>query len=209
MERVTQTPRGEEAGRRDLTVLLQAWKGGDQGALAKLTPLVYAELRRRARHYMAGEKPGHQMQTTDLVHEAYLRLVDVGHFDWQNRAHFFAVSAGIMRRILVDAARSRHAGKRSASAEVPLDRVVVFAPETGADLIALDQALDALGAVDRRKSQVVELRFFGGLTADETAEVLGVSSETVARDWRLARMWLVRELTSVGGPESKPARSDS
>jgi len=197
-----------EAGNGDLTGLLQAWRSGDASALEKLTPLVYAELRRLARHYMAGEKPGHQLQTTDLVHEAYLRLVDVRHFDWQNRAHFFAVSAGIMRRILVDSARSRHALKRNASAEVSLDNVALVAPEPGPDLVALDQALDALAAVDQRKSKVVELRFFGGLTAEESAEVLAVSLETVVRDWRLAKMWLVREMRSSLTPEPKPARSD-
>jgi len=186
----------------DLTGLLQAWRGGDRSALEQLTPIVYAELRRLARHYMAGEKSGRALQATELVHEAYLRLVNVGHFDWQNRAHFFGVSAGIMRRILVDAARARHARKRSGPEEISLDEVAVVAPEPGPDLVALDEALDALAMVDRRKSQVVEMRFFGGLTAEETAGVLGVSAETVTRDWLLAKMWLVRELKG----ESQPAR---
>jgi RNA polymerase sigma-70 factor, ECF subfamily len=196
MEKSAHIPEGGAARDRDVTGLLQAWRGGDRGALEELTPIVYAELRRLARHYMAGERAEQQFQATELVHEAYLRLVDVGHLNWQNRAHFFGVSAGIMRHILVDAARSRNARKRSRSAEVPLDDLALFAPERGADLIALDEALNGLAEVDRRKSQVVELRFFGGLTAEETAGVLGVSVETIVRDWRLAKMWLVRELTS-------------
>jgi RNA polymerase sigma-70 factor, ECF subfamily len=191
-------------GDQELTVLLKAWRAGDQGALERLTPLVYAELRRLARRYMAGERAGHQLQATDLVHEAYLRLVDTRHLDWRSRAHFFAVSAGIMRRILVDSDRFRHAAKRNEAVQVPLDDAAILAPEPGPDLVALDQALDALTAIDGRKGRVVELRFFGGLTAEEIAEALGVSTETVVRDWKLAKLWLVRELSSGRAPESRP-----
>ena len=203
MARPDPNPDGAETNPREVTGLLLAWKGGDRDALAQLTPLVYAELRRLARRYMVGERAGHPLQATELVHEAYLRLMDVGHLNWQNRAHFFGVSASIMRRILVDAARARHARKRSTSSELRLDEVAVVAPEPSPDLLALDEALDALAQVDRRKSQVVEMRFFSGLTAEETAGVLGVSPETVVRDWRLAKLWLIRELKSEAKPERK------
>lgn len=182
------------ASPQDITDLLQAWSEGKQDALQRLTPLVYGELHRLARHYMAAERTGHTLQSTALVNEAYLRLVDSSRVRWQNRAHFFAVSAQLMRRILVDFARSRHYAKRGGKAPMlSLDEVAVVREEC-AELAALDDALNALAAVDLRKSQVVELRFFGGLSVEETAEVLKVSAETVMRDWKLAKVWLRREL---------------
>ena len=179
----------------DVTSLLVAWSDGDEAALASLVPRVYAELHRLAHHYMRAERPGRTLQTTALVNEAYLRLVDTSRVRWESRAHFLAVAAQAMRRILVDAARARGAKKRGgAVSHVPLDEAVVTAPVRGAELVALDAALTALAKVDRRKGQVVELRYFGGLTAEETAEVLHVSPETVQRDWRVAKLWLLREL---------------
>jgi len=179
----------------DVTHLLQAWSEGDQGALDQLMPLVYNELHRLAERYMAGERPGHTLQTTALVNEAYLRLVDVKQVSWQNRAHFFAVSAQFMRRILVEFARSRHALKRGAEAPpVSLDEAGEVSLERAADLVALDDALKALAAMDPRRSRVVELRYFGGLSVEETAEVLKVSANTVMHDWKLAKAWLLREL---------------
>jgi RNA polymerase sigma-70 factor, ECF subfamily len=178
-----------------ITQLLQSWSHGDEAAIDKLMPLVYDELRRMARRYMSNEKPGHTLQTTALVNEAYLRLVDASGANWQNRTHFFAVSAQVMRRILVDWARSRHAAKRGN--DVPaleLDEALAVPIKTGTDIVAVDDALKALTLFDSRKSQIVELRFFGGLTVKETAEVLKVSEETVHRDWRLAKSWLRREL---------------
>ena len=180
---------------QEITQLLLAWNAGDEDALAQLMPLVQNELHRLAHRYMAGERPGHQLQTTALVNEAYLRLVDSSRVRWQGRAHFFAVSAQLMRRILVDAARARAKLKRGGDViQVSLDEAAVIPTEPGADLIALDEALTTLAAFDERKSQVVELRFFGGLTVEETAEVLRVSSATVMRDWELAKVWLLREL---------------
>jgi RNA polymerase sigma factor (TIGR02999 family) len=180
----------------EVTELLQAWSGGEQGALEKLVPLVYQELHRLAERYMAQERPGHTLQTTALVNEAYLRLVDAPRVGWQSRAHFFAVSAQVMRRILVDWARSRQAMKRGGEvAPLELEEALVVAEAPGPDLVALDDALQALAAVDPRKSQVVELRFFGGLSVEETAEVLKVSSDTVTREWKLAKICLRRELT--------------
>jgi RNA polymerase sigma factor (TIGR02999 family) len=182
------------ASPQEITELLLAWSQGQQDALERLTPLVYGELRRLAHHYMAGERTGHTLQSTALVNEAYLRLVDSSRVKWQNRAHFFAVSATLMRRILVDFARSRQYAKRGGNARVvPLDDLGSVA-EDCAELPALDDALSALAALDPRKGQVVELRFFGGLSVEETAEVLNVSVETVMRDWRLAKVWLRREL---------------
>ena len=182
------------ASPQDITELLLAWSEGKQDALQRLTPLVYGELHRLAHHYMAGERTGHTLQSTALVNEAYLRLVDSSRVRWQSRAHFFAVSAQLMRRILVDFARSRQYAKRGGKpVMLPLDEVAVVGEEC-AELAALDDALNALAAVDLRKSQVVELRFFGGLSVEETAEVLKVSAETVMRDWRLAKVWLRREL---------------
>ena len=178
-----------------VTQLLQAWSEGNQGALEQLMPLIYDELHRLARHYMAQERPGHSLQTTALVNEAYLRLVDSAQPSWQNRAQFFAVCAQVMRRILVDWARSRQAIKRGGEMRpLELEEALVVAAARGAHLVALDDALKALAAVDPRKTQVVELRFFGGLSVEETAEVLKVSVDTVMRDWRLAKSWLRREL---------------
>ena len=180
---------------RSVTALLTAWSGGDESALRELIPLVHAELRNLARRLMRGERGGHTLQTTALVNEAYVRLVDVTRVRWQDRAHFFAMSARLMRRILVDHARSRAYSKRGGRARhIALDEALVGA-EKGADLVTLDDALAALAVLDERKSQVVELRFFGGLTVDETAEALHISPETVARDWRFAKTWLMRELS--------------
>ena len=181
----------------EITQLLQAWGNGDQWALEKLTPLVYEELHKAAQRYMAREGTGHTLQTTALVNEVYLRLVDVREVTWQNRAHFFAVCAKLMRRILTDFARSRRYLKRGGDAQhVSLDEALVVSEEPRADVLALDDALNGLAAFDERKGKVVELRFFGGLTVEETAEVLNVSPDTVLRDWRLAKDWLVRELSA-------------
>jgi RNA polymerase sigma-70 factor (ECF subfamily) len=190
-----------EASSHEVTSLLRAWSAGDASALEQLTPLVYSQLRRLARRHMAGEKNRHALQTNDLVQEAYIRLLDAREIGWQDRAHFFAVSARLMRRILVDFARSRHRLKRRGSAEVQVDAFLLDeAPSVSSDpspaLVALDDALKSLTAMDERKGQIVELRFFGGLTAKETAVVLNVSEETVLRDWKLAKVWLSRELTA-------------
>ena len=180
----------------EVTRLLKAWSGGDEGALEKLTPLVYRQLHGIAQRYMAGERSGHTLQTTALVNEAYLRLVDCEKVNWQDRAHFFAVSAQLMRRILIDFARSRGYLKRGgAVAHISLDEVPPVCNEPDVNLVALDDALKALSAIDERKSRVVELKFFGGLNVEEAAEVLGISSDTVIRDWRLAKIWLLRELS--------------
>ncbi len=181
----------------DVTLLLKAWSTGDEEALAKLTPLVYRQLRDIARRYMAGERDGHILQTTALVHEAYVRLVDCGRVNWQDRAHFFAVSAQLMRRILIDFARSRDYLKRGGAVpHISLEEASSVCDEPDVNLLALDDALKALAAIDERKSKVVELKFFGGLNVEETAEVLRVSSDTVMRDWKLAKIWLLRELSS-------------
>jgi len=180
----------------EITQLLRAWSGGDQGALERLAPLVYAELHRTAHRYMVRESPDHTLQTSALVNEVYLRLVDAQEVNWQDRAHFFGVCARLMRRVLTDFARSRGYLKRGGgSPHIALDEALVVSPEPRADLVALDEALNALAAIDPRKSQVVELRFFGELSSEETAEVLKVSPETVKRDWRLARVWLLREMS--------------
>jgi RNA polymerase sigma factor (TIGR02999 family) len=182
-----------------VTELLRAWGDGDEAALERLTPLVEAELRRLARSYMRRERHGHTLQTTALVNEAFLRLTEARRVRWQDRAHFLAISARLMRRVLVDHARSRGYQKRGGGAErVSLDEEVVASPGTDVDVVALDRALDALAAVDERKSRVIELRFFGGLSVEESAEVLGVSTDTVKRDWRLAKLWLLRELEGDG-----------
>jgi RNA polymerase sigma-70 factor, ECF subfamily len=182
----------------EVTQLLKAWTTGDEQALEKLTPLVYEQLYRVARHFMAGERPGHVLQTTALVNEVYLKLVDCGQMNWQDRAHFFAVSAQLMRRILIDFARSRGYQKRGGGVSpISLDDAPSVCFEPDANLVALDDALQALAAFDERKSKVVELRFFGGLSIEEAAEVLKVSPETVVRDWRLAKIWLLRELSEV------------
>jgi RNA polymerase sigma factor (TIGR02999 family) len=179
----------------DVTQLLRAWSEGDQQALEKLTPLVYAELHRRAHWQMANERSGQTLQTTALVNEIYLQLVDLRGVTWRDRAHFFALSSRLIRRVLIDAARAKAAQKRGGRAShVELDENLLVSQEPPADVIALDDALTALAAIDERKSQVVELRFFGGLGIEETAEVLKVSPETVKRDWKLAKAWLRREL---------------
>lgn len=178
-----------------VTQLLQAWSEGEAGAFDRLVPLVYEELHRLAQAYMAHERPGHILQPTALVNEAYLRLVDTTQSNWRNRTHFFAACSNLMRRILVDWARSRQALKRGGEAQpLQLEEALVVS-EPGADLVALDDAVTALAALDRRKAQVVEMRFFGGLSVEETAEVLKTSPETVMRDWKFAKSWLRRELS--------------
>jgi RNA polymerase sigma factor (TIGR02999 family) len=192
-----------QASPENVTGLLLAWSDGDQAALEKLIPLVYAELHRLAKRYMRRENAGHTLQTSALVNEAYLRLIEAHRVRWQNRSHFFAVSAQLMRRILVDFARARQSLKRGGSAcQVSLDESLVVSPERGADLLALDEALERLGTLNARQSQVVELRYFGGLNEEEVAEVLKVSSRTVRHDWSLARAWLYRELSLGGGGDS-------
>jgi RNA polymerase sigma-70 factor, ECF subfamily len=191
----------------DVSTLLRAWSQGDQEALKKLTPIVYNELHRLARRYMKQERQGHSLQTTALVNEAYTRLVDYKRMQWQDRAHFFAVSAQVMRRILVDYAR-RHNWKRGAGVQhVSLDQAAAIGADesTGSplDFAALDDALNTLARIDPRKVQVVEMRFFGGLSVEETAEVLKISTVTVKRDWRAAKTWLYRELTGATSDESR------
>jgi RNA polymerase sigma factor (TIGR02999 family) len=182
----------------ELTRLLLAWSAGDEKALDDLLPVVYRELYTMARRYMAAERPDHTLQASALVNEAYLRLVDVRQMQWQNRAHFFGVCAQLMRRILVDFGRRRHYQKRGGGVRpVNLSEDLVIVSQT-ANLVALDDALNALAAVDPRKVRVVELRFFSGLTVEETAEVLNVSIDTVVREWRLAKVWLHRELEKAG-----------
>jgi RNA polymerase sigma factor (TIGR02999 family) len=179
----------------EVSGLLRAWSEGDRAALDRLTPIVYDELRRLASRYMRGERTGHSLQTTALVNEAYMRLVDYKSMQWQNRAHFFAVSAQLMRRILVEHAR-RHNLKRGGGVQhVSFEDTAEVSGDRAADLGALDDALDALARIDPRKVQVVEMRFFGGLSVEETAEVLKVSPVTVMRDWSTAKAWLYRELT--------------
>ena len=180
----------------EATDLLLAWSSGDESAFDKLVPLVHAELRRLAQRYMRHERPDHTLQATALVNEAYVRLVDVRRMQWQNRAHFLAVAAQTMRRILVEFARQRHRQKRGGDAvRVTIEDAMEIAHEQDADLVALNDALSALAVLDPRMSQVVELRFFGGLTVQETSEVLNVSPETVNRDWKTAKAWLLRELS--------------
>jgi RNA polymerase sigma factor (TIGR02999 family) len=180
---------------QDVSRLLIAWSNGDEEAHEQLMPLVYEELRRLAHRHLGRERAGHTLQTTALVHEAYLRLVDQKEVRWQNRTHFFAVAAQMMRRILVDYARSRRFAKRGGGAQqVSLDEAMVVSNERAADVVALDEALNALAEFDERKSRMVELRFFGGLSIEETAEVLKVSPGTVMRDWTLTKAWLQREL---------------
>jgi RNA polymerase sigma factor (TIGR02999 family) len=182
----------------EVTQLLKSWSEGNQEALDELVPLVHAELHRLARHYMRNERPGHTLQTTELVNEAYVRLIDWKNVRWQNRAHFFGVAAQIMRRILVDFARSRASAKKGGGKQcVSLSEAMTISPERGEDLIALDDALQSLAELDSRKSRIVELRFFGGLSVEETAEVLKISARTVMRDWGLAQAWLYRELSGV------------
>jgi len=180
---------------RDITQLLRAWGTGDEHALEELTPLVYDELRKAAKRQMAKERDGHTLQTTALINEVYLRLVNLDDVSWQDRAHFFAICARLMRRILTDYARSRSYLKRGGDARrVTLDEALMVSADPSLDLVALEGALTKLGEVDSRKSSVVELRFFGGLTLKETAAVLKVSADTVTRDWNLAKAWLMREM---------------
>ncbi len=180
----------------EVTQLLLEWRRGDAAALGKLIPLVYEELRRLAKRYMAGERPGHTLQTTALINEAYLRLIDHKEMHWQNRSHFFAVAAQAMRRILVDHARSRDAAKRGGGGhKVSLEEAAVVAEERAAELVALDDALRELAAIDSRKHQIVELRYFGGLSVEETSELLGVSPVTVMREWSTAKAWLARAIS--------------
>jgi RNA polymerase sigma factor (TIGR02999 family) len=188
----------------DISKLLRAWGDGDQSALERLTPIVYAELRRLAHRYMKRERAGHSLQTTALVNEAYLRLIDYNRMTWQDRVHFFAVSAQLMRRILVDYAR-RHNLKRGAGAQrVSFEEAAVVAGETSADLVALDDAMTELSRFDPRKVQVVEMRFFGGLSIEETAEALKISPITVRRDWTAAKIWLYSAMTGRTGDGLEP-----
>jgi RNA polymerase sigma-70 factor (ECF subfamily) len=180
----------------NVTELLTAWSGGNEAALDKLVPLVYQELHRTAHRYMVRERSGHTLQTTALINEVYTRLVDLQGMSWQNRNHFFGICANLMRRVLTDFARSRRFHKRGGNAiHVAFDEAMFGGLERAAGIVALDDALTALAAIDGRKSRVVELRFFGGLSVEETAQVLNVSPETVMRDWRLAKVWLFRELS--------------
>jgi len=181
----------------DITALLHAWSNGETAARARLVEAVYDELRRLAQRHLRNERPDHSLSPTALVHEAYLKLVDQRRVQWNNRSHFFAIVAHLMRRILVDHARARAAAKRDWSITVTLDEAEAFAPPVDLDLVALDTALDKLGRVDPRQSQLVELRFFAGLTVDEIAAVLGVAPITVKRDWAHAKAWLFRELQHV------------
>jgi len=192
-------------GSAEITQLLKAWGQGDHTALERLAPKVYEQLRRMARHHMRRERAGHTLQTTALVNEVYLRLVDADDVGWQDRAHFFAVSAQMMRRILVDAARARASVKRGGRAErvehptdVDFDQIPDLSSQRDRELIAVDDALEALARLDPRKTRVIELRFFGGLSVEETAAVLRISPQSVMRDWKLAKAWLARELGNVG-----------
>jgi RNA polymerase sigma factor (TIGR02999 family) len=187
-------------GTQDVTGLLHAWRSGDGAALDRLMPVVYTELHRIAHFHMRGERQGHSLQTTALVNEAYLRLVDSDRVRWRDRVHFFAMSAQLMRRVLVDAARSRDSLKRGGDiVHVDVDRTPIAAATPDVDVIALDELLTKLEALDGRKSRVVELRYFGGLSVEETAEALDVSPQTVMRDWSTAKLWLLRELTRGAG----------
>jgi RNA polymerase sigma factor (TIGR02999 family) len=188
---------------RDVTSLLQAWSKGDEAALQTLIPLVYEQLHAAARRYMAGERPGHTLQATALIHETYLRLVNVRRIKWQDRAHFLAMCAQLMRRILIDNARSRNYQKREGAAQrVSFEEGLAVTAQPDVNLLALDDALQRLTQRDERKGRIVELRFFGGLGVKETAEVMKVSPETVMRDWKLAKVWLLREVRKGGGREN-------
>jgi RNA polymerase sigma factor (TIGR02999 family) len=191
-------PIDQDAG--DISTLLRAWSDGDRSALDRLTPIVYRKLHGLARRYMKRERPGHSLQTTALVNEAYMRLVDYKHMQWQNRAHFFAVSAQLMRRILVEHARRHNLKRGGAAPHVSLEEAAVVGGGRAADLLTLDDAMNTLSRIDPRKVQVVEMRFFGGLSVEEAAEVLKVSPVTVMRDWSTAKAWLYRELTG-GAPD--------
>jgi len=192
------TPPAAAAPPHNVTLILQEWSAGDSDAPARLMPLVYTELRRLARDYLRRERSDHTLQPTALVHEAYLRLVDQTRLTWQNRAHFYGVAAQLMRRILVDHARTHGAQKRGGpTPKLSLDEARFSPEDRPADLLALDEALKALAETDERKARVVELRFFGGLNMEETAEVLQVSEKTVRRDWQMAKLWLHRELAET------------
>jgi RNA polymerase sigma factor (TIGR02999 family) len=201
---MTTGARSSEPSSHGVTALLIAWRDGDESALARLIPIVHDELHRIARACMAGERAGHTLQATALVNEAYVRLIETQGVNWQNRAHFLAMAARLMRRILVDFARSKQYLKRGGDAvNVSLAPDVALSSEPGRDLVALDDALEALAKVDERKSRVIEMRFFGGLSVQETAEALHVSPETVMRDWKLAKAWLLRQLR---GTDANPPR---
>jgi RNA polymerase sigma factor (TIGR02999 family) len=198
----------DEPRSEDVTQLLVSWTEGNRQALDDLVPIVHAELRRLARRYMHAERLGHTLQTSALVNEAYMRLVDANRVQWQNRAHFFGISARLMRQILIDYARARRGDKRGGDLRpVPLDESMARGPQLDNDLVAVHEALLRLSEMDERKAQVVEMRFFGGLTEAETAEVLNVSPETVRRDWRLAKAWLRRELSTGTGLREKTLES--
>jgi RNA polymerase sigma-70 factor (ECF subfamily) len=204
---MAKAPQPDSPSGTDVSVLLRAWSGGDQTALERLTPIVYRQLHRLAGRYMRRERPGHSLQTTALVNEAYMRLVGYTRMRWQDRAHFFAVAAQVMRRILVEHAR-RHNLKRGGDVpHVALDEAALVGADADVDLVALDDAMTALARVDPRKMPVVEMRFFGGLSVEETAEVLGISPVTVKRDWRVAKAWLYRELAdgTTDGPRTLEA----
>lgn len=186
----------------EVTELLQAWSGGDREALERLTPIVQAELHRIAKRYISKERPGHTLQTTALVNEAYVRLIDWKNVRWENRAHFFGVSAQLMRRILVDFARRRPHMKNMEIRHVAMDEAFVVPAQRDADLVALDEALTALAEIDERKARIVELRFFGGLSFEEAAEVMNLSKITIVRDWNKAKVWLFHELSVKAGDES-------
>ena len=180
----------------EVTQLLLDWSSGDKAALDKLMPLVYEELRRLAHHYMGRERPGHTLQTTAIVNEAYLQLIDQRNVQWQNRAHFFGIAAHLMRRVLAGYARSRRYDKRGGGAQqVSLEEAMVVSQERVAEMVALDDALNALAEIDDRKRKIVEMRFFGGMSIEDTSEVLGVSPGTVMRDWTLAKAWLRRGIS--------------
>jgi RNA polymerase sigma factor (TIGR02999 family) len=192
-----------------ITELLTAWNNGDRSALEKLAPLILEDLRRIAKRHLARERAGHSLQTTALVNEAYLRLVGIRKVNWKDRVHFFAVSARLIRHILVDAARARGAGIRGGHVvKVTLDEALAVSDRRSADLVALDDALTALSAVDPRKAKMIELRFFGGLSVKETAEVLDVAPNTVLRDWKLAKAWLWREMKGTKGHDAQPVEAN-
>jgi len=198
-DKIIDNPVGEAEAQlessEDITLLLAAWSEGDADAAEKLTPLIYSHLHRLARQYMHRERGDHTLQTTALVNEAYLRLVEQKRTDWRNRAHFFAISSSLMRRILVSMARTRNAQRRGGDqVHLALDEALIFSPARASELVLLDDALEALARLDERKSRIIEMRFFGGLTVEETAEVLKISPETVMREWKRARAWLQVEL---------------
>lgn len=186
-----------EAGKREITVMLQSWSSGDRSSADQLMPLVYDELRRVAANYARSERPDHTLQPTALVHEAYLRLIDISTVTWQDRAHFFAVASQVMRHILVDHARTKGRDKRGGAAQkLSLDEAISFAPAQDIGLLKLDEALDQLKEQDERQAKIVELKFFGGLTIEETGEVMGISRATVKREWTIAKAWLFRQLST-------------